>query len=202
MTKGYRVITGAQVLRYQLTNKPSQGKVLYLLPQSVSLSNDRVEAVSDIRIVTQRITGVDSKVRIIATILPPNIYCANSTNYISGNKNRINLYYLLGVLNSKCINFFFKQTSTNTNVTGKEIGKFPIPRGYKSIEQSIIQLVHTILENKNNGIDTVDQEVEIDRLVFELFQLTYDEVLIVDPQTPITREEYENCRLDRKQPVE
>lgn len=29
------------------------------------------------------------------------------------------------------------------------------------------------------------------RLVYHLYGLTYDEVLIVDPETPITREEYE-----------
>ena len=33
---------------------------------------------------------------------------------------------------------------------------------------------------------------ETDRLVYHLYGLTYDEVLIVDPETPITREEYEN----------
>jgi len=32
---------------------------------------------------------------------------------------------------------------------------------------------------------------ETDRLVYHLYALTYDEVLIVDPETPITREEYE-----------
>jgi hypothetical protein len=31
----------------------------------------------------------------------------------------------------------------------------------------------------------------IDLLVYHLYGLTYDEVLIVDPETPITREEYE-----------
>ena len=34
-------------------------------------------------------------------------------------------------------------------------------------------------------------ESEIDRLVYPLYGLTYDEVLFVDPETPITREEYE-----------
>lgn len=31
----------------------------------------------------------------------------------------------------------------------------------------------------------------IDFLVYHLYGLTYDEVLVVDPDTPITREEYE-----------
>lgn len=34
-------------------------------------------------------------------------------------------------------------------------------------------------------------ENEVDKLVYKLYDLTYDEVLIVDPETPITREEYE-----------
>jgi hypothetical protein len=33
---------------------------------------------------------------------------------------------------------------------------------------------------------------EIDLRVYQLYGLTYDEVLIVDPETPISREEYEN----------
>ena len=31
----------------------------------------------------------------------------------------------------------------------------------------------------------------LDILIYRLYNLTYDEVLIVDPETPITREEYE-----------
>ena len=31
----------------------------------------------------------------------------------------------------------------------------------------------------------------IDKMVYQLYGLTYDEVLIVDPETPITHEEYE-----------
>ena len=44
--------------------------------------------------------------------------------------------------------------------------------------------------------DTAALESEIPRLVYHLYGLTYDEVLIVDPETPITREEYE--RTDKK----
>jgi hypothetical protein len=35
-------------------------------------------------------------------------------------------------------------------------------------------------------------EKETDRLVYQLYGLTYDEVLTIDPETPITREEYES----------
>ena len=39
--------------------------------------------------------------------------------------------------------------------------------------------------------DTSALDQQIDLLVYHLYGLTYDEVLIVDPATPITREEYE-----------
>ena len=32
-------------------------------------------------------------------------------------------------------------------------------------------------------------------LVYQLYHLKYDDVLIVDPQTPITREEYEKIMI-------
>lgn len=35
-------------------------------------------------------------------------------------------------------------------------------------------------------------ETEIDHIVYHLYDLTYDEVLIIDPETPITHKEYEN----------
>ena len=188
-----RVITGAQILRYKITDTPSQGGIVYLDPKMVKLTNDRIESVLNKRIVTQRITGVDSKIRIISTLAPENIYCANSTNYISPTKNSIDLLYLLGILNSKCVNFFFKQTSTNTNVTGKEIAKFPIPIADSVVQGEIIEKVENILSKKKSNVleDTSSLESEIDSLVFKIFDLTYNEVLIVDPNTTITKEEYE-----------
>ena len=39
-------------------------------------------------------------------------------------------------------------------------------------------------------------ESEIDRLVYQLYGLTYDEVLVVDPTPPFTREEYERETLE------
>ena len=57
----------------------------------------------------------------------------------------------------------------------------------------IIDLVNQILSAKKEtpSADTSALEQQIDLLVYHLYGLTYDEVLIVDPATPITREEYE-----------
>jgi hypothetical protein len=36
---------------------------------------------------------------------------------------------------------------------------------------------------------------QIDQIFYHLYGLTYDEILIVDPETPITREEYEKQEM-------
>ena len=51
-----------------------------------------------------------------------------------------------------------------------------------------------MLEEKANNAnsDTQSLEKDIDLTVYHLYGLTYDEDLIVDLGTPITREEYES----------
>lgn len=178
---GTRVITGAQVQRYYITNTPSQGDVIYIddscKPQ---LSSKRKTEILQPRIVLQRITGVDSKVRIIATLINGNMYCANSTNYIANDKN-LNIKYLLGVLNSSLVNFFIKQTSTNTNITAKVLNSIPIAIPSAKMQEAIVRVVDYIMQIKSLSSDIViDQYVDnevmarqfenvIDALVYELY---------------------------------
>lgn len=46
-------------------------------------------------------------------------------------------------------------------------------------------------KNADISANTIKEEQAIDRLVYKLYGLTYDEVLTVDPETSIKREEYE-----------
>lgn len=128
-TGDYRVITGAQVQQYFISDNPSQGEISFLNKNDIkTLSKNKIETISSKKIVLQRITGVDSKKRIIASILLKGFLCANSTNVILEKDCEISLETTLGILNSELINFYFKQTSTNTNVTTGEINKIPFPK--------------------------------------------------------------------------
>lgn len=68
----------------------------------------------------------------------------------------------------------------------------PFPTINKTEQAYVIGLVDQILsiKRKNYLADTTAIETKIDVLVYHLYGLTYDEVLIVDPETTITREEY------------
>lgn len=74
---------------------------------------------------------------------------------------------------------------------------FKIAKDTSEIE-TIVQQILTIKENDHNA-DVSSLEQQIDLLVYRLYGLTYDEVLIIDPETSITREEYEEMRKDKCQ---
>ena len=127
------------------------------------------------------------------SIVPSGIFLANSCNYIFA-PNTYTTLALLGLLNSRLINWYFRCFSTNSNVNGYEIDHLPIPHINEDVQKALSTRVQSITNIKKNNsfADTSTLEFEIDILVYHLYSLTYDEVLIVDPETPITREEYEN----------
>ena len=77
-------------------------------------------------------------------------------------------------------------------VSMKMLKQIPIPIATQEQQQSIVDMVNVILRTKeiNPSVDTKDIENKIDSQVFHLYGLAYDEILIIDPETPITREEY------------
>ena len=106
--------------------------------------------------------------------------------------------YIFALLNSKLLDFYNK----NLNITNQQgfpqilmtdLEALPIKKCKFIQQQSIITLVDRILATPKEDphADTSALENEIDKQVYHLYGLTYDEVLIVDPETPITREEYE-----------
>lgn len=169
---GYRVYTGAQIHRYCITDEPQQGSVLYL-KESLIPKSGKFKEVANERIVMQRITGVDSPLRLIMTLVPKNSLCANSVNFIS-NPNPNKLRCELGVLNSKLINTYFKYTSTNTNITTSEINVIPIPSANKETTKHLASFVSYVLYLKNIkqgnfGLMPIYFEQIIDGMVYELY---------------------------------
>jgi hypothetical protein len=133
---------------------------------------------------------------IIATMIGSNIICRDNL-HICIPHTQIDIMYVLGLLNSKLMNFVYgfinpERGEALAQVKKSHVELLPIKR--TNNEQPIIKIVSKILDAKesNANADTQKLENEIDLLVYHLYGLTYDEVLIVDPGTPITREEYEN----------
>lgn len=114
-----------------------------------------------------------------------------------------NLLFLLPFINSKVCQFFIRKFAAprlgDSFIETKifHLLMFPIPSVTPIQQKPIIDLVDQIIAAKQEDpkAETTNLEHQIDLLVYHLYGLTYDEVLIVDPETAITKEEYESVLL-------
>ena len=160
----------------------------------------RVKAELDIKekIMLQNTRNESLKTRIVATLDDCGMYGTQGINFIIPKRSEDSLRYLLGILNSKLINYLFATKFLNLAIKAEYVKQVKLPNTSEKQKVQIEELVNAILQGKLSDADTSKEESEIDLLVYHLYGLTYDEVLIVDPETSITREEYEdNCVNNR-----
>lgn len=118
-------------------------------------------------------------------------------------KDDSSLNILWAVLNSKLATFYhFNHSPKATKgafpkILVSDVKTFPLPNIDEETRIVIDEKVSRILSAKQSdpSADTTVLENEIDFMVYKLYGLTYDEVLVVDPETPITREQYEAKKL-------
>lgn len=114
-------------------------------------------------------------------------------------KDDSSLNILWAVLNSKLATFYhFNHSPKATKgafpkILVSDVKTFPLPNIDEETRVVIDEKVSRILSAKQSdpSADTTVLENEINFMVYKLYGLTYDEVLVVDPETPITREQYE-----------
>jgi Alw26I/Eco31I/Esp3I family type II restriction m6 adenine DNA methyltransferase len=171
------MLRGAQVQKYFITNEISQGNILYLKADEYMSANKgtRSQHHNSRRIVMQGITGINEKWRLKMTMAQSPYFCANSVNYLMPDKTDDFDYFILGLLNSRLLNWYFAKSSTNSNVNGYEIDGLPIKLG--DLEQStrIIQLVKDLLQERNEA-----KASEIDEIVYSIYGITEYEIPIIE----------------------
>ena len=117
--------------------------------------------------------------------------------------NRVNLMYLTGLLNSKLIAFWLrnrgKMQGLNYQLDKEPLQQIPIAVPRAETQVQLGHIVEDIINRKSadENVSIQGLESQIDNIVYHLYNLTYDEVLIVDPDTPIGRDEYDNFNLYR-----
>ena len=139
---------------------------------------------------------------IIATIIGKDIICRDNLHICVPNTN-VNTKYVLGILNSKLMNFIYGYINPERGEALAQVKKNHVeqlPIALSDNKQLIGDAVTNILKTKEADClaDTRALENKIDLLVYHLYGLTYDEVRIVDPETPITREEYDKANRNIK----
>ncbi len=128
--------------------------------------------------------------RLIANYIPYTSYC-NTLLFVLKllpNEAKITYKSLLGVLNSFFIGWYFKkkfqisESDTFPQIMIRDILQFAVPNVQTKETKGIEILVDKILTAKkeNPQADTTAWEKEIDQLVYQLYNLTAEEIAIVE----------------------
>ena len=143
---------------------------------------------------------------LIREITNPSIYASIATEelyndpaiIIVKDNSEYSLEVVLAILNSKLGTFYhFNHSPKATKgafpkILVQDIKNFPLPEVTQEQKSLLVSLVQEAMEKHRHGENSQAIESEIDLIAYHLYGLTYDEVLIVDPETPITRDEYSN----------
>lgn len=179
----YEYLEGKDVVRYSL--KWSGTYLRYgdhlAAPRTFDIFNGR-------KIIIREITGKYPQ-SIIATY-SEDIYLFNMSNIAIVEKDNANisLKYVLALLNSKLMSYYFMKNTAKSvrqmfpKIILEDLRKFPIKNISISDQQPFITLVDKILLLKRENIqaDTSYLESEIDQLVYQLYELTDEEIKIVE----------------------
>lgn len=115
------------------------------------------------------------------TIAEKDLIISAPSSFFISNMNK----YFVGILNSKLIKYFIYKYSDRTGagdimLNVQSLEKIPIPEPNKSTLKEIEDLVEKIIENKKEGKDTEEDERDIDKIVYTLYDLTIEEINIVE----------------------
>jgi len=100
---------------------------------------------------------------------------------------KINIKYLIGVLNSKLIHFYLGIIAETSGMgvsrwINNYVKEFPIANPTDNKQAQIINLADRIIAAKreNHAADTSELEKQIDQLVYKLYGLAEEEIKVVE----------------------
>jgi len=115
--------------------------------------------------------------------------CYVSATFYVIKTDRFNHKYLVGLLNSKLIAFWLrnkgKMQGSNYQLDKEPLLQIPIPDISISQQKPIISLVDKILSKKKSDskVDTTELEKAIDKLVYEIYGLSDEEITFIDEKS-------------------
>ena len=160
----YRLLRGRHI-GYYATIELSEKE--YVAEQFVQRTAKQ-KYIKDNRLVCQQVVNMAKKRRIAFALVPCNCVLANSCNFVSveNNQDGIDIYFLMGILNSELIDWYFKLTSSNNHINNYEIDNFPIPVSYPR-KKELSQLVQQYLKGASE-----DLLIRINSLVNEAYGIS------------------------------
>lgn len=146
------------------------------------------------KILIQRIRNLSLKTRIVATIDYSGYLCTNTLRIGLLKNKSYSIEFILGILNSSLVNYIFLKLFLNKDIYAYQLERIPIPtKSEKTIiseieknASAILKLHSDISEEKLPAkVEQIKQHIEhseetINQLVYELYELTPEEIAIIE----------------------
>lgn len=124
---------------------------------------------------------------IIATIIDAGVICRDNLHICIAKSESLNLKYILGVLNSKLIDFFYtfinpEKGEALAQVKKTHVEALRIPDATEQQQKEISDLVEKalILRKEKVDADIASIAMEIDKKVYAIFNLSPEEIAIIE----------------------
>jgi hypothetical protein len=114
-----------------------------------------------------------------------NIFGGGTSHSLRVVNEAFSLKYVLGLLNSSLMKWIIYDICPVKMGDARKYGlnyikKLPIPFGSAEFQEKISGIVNKIIANKEKKIDSKNLENEIDQLVYKLYDLTEEEIKIIE----------------------
>lgn len=124
---------------------------------------------------------------IIATIINGGVICRNNLHICTSKYEGVNLKFILGILNSKLIDFFYTFINPEKGEALAEVKKahveaLRIPNASDEQQKKISDLVEKALTLRKENVDAdiASITMEIDKKIYALFNLSSEEIVMVE----------------------
>lgn len=201
--KGQTILRGKNIQRYSVS-----GKIDYIQLDREEINNKKIKSILNKKIVSQNIVAhimnPYDHIEIIASLDSEGLLSLDTVMNTFIESKEFLYEYILAVLNSKLGSWFYYWFVYNRSIRTMHfdkyyIGKLPIRNITITIQKFFSNLVVAILESKkiNPQANTEHLEDQIDIMVYKLYNLTYEEVKIIDPNIEqiINNKDYEKFEL-------
>lgn len=173
------LISGSQITKYKVDYG---GDFINIDPKKLNKGGWDYDVIHNPKLLLRQ-TG-DS---LTAAIDYKGYYHLNNIHSFASDNERLDILYLLALINSKLLDGYYKITSLEANRVMAQtdietIESLPIKEVPEDEQKPFIEIIDQILaaKNKNPDADTSNLEDQIDQMVYKLYGLTPEEIKIVE----------------------
>ncbi len=175
-----KVLVGKNINRYQVNFEE-----MYIRFENNKSVFKELEIYKQPKILIQRIRNLTLKQRIVATLDSEGYLCANTLRIGILKNQDYDLSFILGILNSKLVNFIFSKFFLNKDIYAYQLDRVPIPQIDLEKQQLVSEKVNRLLslnkqfyQSQKDFLELITSNFEKDKFTRKLekwYQLDWNE---------------------------